>query len=145
MLAFPFDINTRSDSIFSHQFSIRDYHTMAGEIKLLHYLQSRYRAIGIYPPRSNQKRGSFNFKNSIPILILIPFLVLSLLLFFSEAKSAYDYGISFFGSNTSVAMLIFYPITILRMPDILTLIKNCEEFIEKSKRNSEPLHLGNII
>lgn len=110
---------------------------MAGSIKLFQYLQSRHQAVGIYPPGPNQHSGSFNSKNSIFIFFFAQGWIASFAFFLFEAKSAYDYGFSFYVIITELATLAYYSITILKMPDILTLIEKYEELIEKSewKRN----------
>lgn len=106
---------------------------MASTIKLFQYLQTRYQWIGIYPSQQNQTSGSFNLKNSIFIVVFVQMLLASVAFFIFKAEKPFDYGFSFIGIISELAMSVYYPIIIFKMSDILALIEKYEEFIERSK------------
>lgn len=106
---------------------------MAGAIKLFQFLRKCYQIIGIYPPETNQKNYPFNSKNIIFMIFFVQVLFSCSAFLLFNATSAYDYGLSFYMAATELLLLVYYPIIIFKMPDILTLIGNFEKFIEKSK------------
>lgn len=88
--------------------------------------------LGIYPVQSNQS-PSFNYKMPYILLSIASFFLASFTFFISEANSAMEYGMTFSDTLLDISSAIFYIVNMIRMPNIIKLIENCEDFIDKSK------------
>lgn len=105
---------------------------MANKIQLFYTVQNLYKISGIYSTQPNQL-PSFNYK-FFYILLSMAFMIIATLTFFIfEANSAMDYGMSFSGTLMELTSAIFYIVNMIRMPNIIKFIENCEKFIEKSE------------
>lgn len=78
----------------------------------------------------------FNSTNWIFILSGTPMLLSSLAFFVYQAKTAFDFGLSFYYSSCLIFGGIFYIIYIWKVENISKFIENCETFIEQRKLNN---------
>lgn len=106
-------------------------------IELFQFIQNFFCAIGIHRPEPKQIDGHFfNSTNWIFILSGTPMLLSSLAFFVYQAKTAFDFGLSFYYSSCLIFGGIFYIIYIWKVENISKFIENCETFIEQRKLNN---------
>lgn len=105
---------------------------MAGKTKLFHSLRQLYQMLGIYSSETNQN-FLFNWKIVFIASSMILFFIGSFAFFLWEAETVDDYGSSFYTSISQLCTTNYYLILVWRMPAILELFKNFEDFIESSK------------
>lgn len=100
---------------------------------LFQSLKKLYQTIGVYSPLSNQIY-SIN-SNFLFFSLSIASNFCSMFAYFLfKAKSVEDYGNSFYGSTAALSSLADVVINFRQIPTALQMFKNCEQFIEKSKK-----------
>lgn len=105
---------------------------MAGSKKLFQFVQKLFKILGIRPPQKNETL-SFNSRNLF-FLFCYAQLFLSMIAFFLfKAKTMLEYGSSFFMFITQFIIALFFLILMWRITNILKLIAEFEQFIEKSE------------
>lgn len=106
---------------------------MAGRsIALFRFLRKFYRAVGIHPSQSDQNYCSFNRKNVVFCLCLVPSTIATAAFFLFKAESISDFELSLFFLPCCLLCLALYLILIWQIGKILKFIEDCEEFIERS-------------
>lgn len=106
---------------------------MAASIKLFQFAQELFQMLGIRLPKQNEIL-SFRSRN-IFFLFCYTQLSISMAAFFLfEANTMLEYGSSFFMSLTQFCIAMDYLVLMWRFPNILELIADFEDFIEKSKK-----------
>lgn len=108
---------------------------MAGRksIKLFQFHQKVCQTIGIYTTGLNEKRYQLISIRLICVISLIQLAMATAAFLSYDAKSMGEFGIGFYALITTIHGMIAYMIVISKMDDVLKYVKNCEEFIEKSK------------
>lgn len=124
-----FAINVNSTSLFQSV-------AMTGTIKLFQSLKKYFKCMRIELPTDKSiQKCTFKPKNLLFLLIFVHVFLSSITFLLFKAKSAYDYGFSFYISVTEMlAITIYLSIICFKIGDIVTLIQKNEEFIEMSKR-----------
>lgn len=89
--------------------------------------------MGIHLSHSKQS-CSFDFKTPLILLPNIIFFICSLSFLLFEANSIENYDESFFMTSASMASIANFLNVIWKMPNLLKMIANFEEKIEKSKQ-----------
>lgn len=107
---------------------------MSSSVKLFQFLQGSYRRIGFHPSKSD--RIPFNWKNVFIFLPILQLFISTSAFFLFKADSVFEFGTGFYAAITSLFTLIVFLIELWKIPDILKLIGNLENFIEKSEFNS---------
>lgn len=129
--------------IISSELSIN----MAGKdsIKLFQFIQNYLSAIGVHKPEPKQiDRPFFNSKNWIFISCVTPMLISSLAFFVYQAKTAFDFGLSFYYSSCLICGGIFYIIYVWKIENVSEFIENCETFVEQSKLNNKNISMMDL-
>lgn len=103
-------------------------------MRLFQSLRELYRAIGIYPQRSNQK-CRITWKILFMLFSLIQFSISAGAYFVIKASSVEEYGGTFYGSFTAFTATMLFSMNIWKITEILRLIEKFEKFIGKSKKN----------
>lgn len=107
---------------------------MVHSIKLFRWIRNIHRMTGIYPLSKSKQNFLLNFiKRFIVLVSLMILFVTSTAFALFEARSTAEYATS---SSTSIMMFInevFYLINMMKMKNIIELIRKFEDFIEMSK------------
>lgn len=98
---------------------------------LFRLIRSFFQAMGIHLSEPNQK-FSFNAKNVLISSSIALFFISSTAFFLFEANSIDEYGLSFYGSATELAVFVTFQINIFYMAKILRIFEKFEKLIEKS-------------
>lgn len=107
---------------------------MAGGIKLFQSFKKYSKSMGIDLSQSNQK-CSFTPINLLILVLFVQMFISSSAFFLFKAKSAYDYGFSFYISVAELlGLTIYLSIIGFKLADVVTLIQKYEDFIGMSKR-----------
>lgn len=103
------------------------------QLKLFRNTQSYFDGLGFYKPsQSNQScklnriNGFYMFVATVSIIPVLGFLIF-------QAKSAYDFSISFYILNTTLGNVVYYAVFFQKMGAIRHLIEKYEIFIAKRK------------
>lgn len=88
--------------------------------------------MGIYSPQQNPN-SRFHIKMFIFSFLIPSAFIQSFGFFLYGAESLFDYGISFYGAVTSLAVFITYALLIWKRANIYTEIERFDVFIGKSK------------
>lgn len=109
---------------------------MVDSIKLFHSVQKCFKLAGFIPQESNPcGYCTFNWRNLFHLFSLGLMLLTASTFFFFKARTVYEYGASYTGSNIIVATLLYYIVFMFKTKNILLLIERYERFIEKSKKS----------
>lgn len=95
-----------------------------------------FNMMGIYSPQQNPN-SSFNFKIFIVLLLMAVSFIQSFGILLFQAKSTFEYGISFYASVTTLAVIAIYSLIIWHRVIFFTVTEKFEAFIAKSKGNSK--------
>lgn len=105
---------------------------MANKIKIFHTLKNMYEMMGIYPIQPAQS-PTFNYKMFCVLLLVTLMFIGSVAYFISEANSMMEFGRTLSALLLEVSAIFYCIVNMIRMPNIVKLIENCETFIENSK------------
>lgn len=109
---------------------------IVGKMKLFRYVQKYYRMVGISPPSNSSphhQRPPFNVNNTLSLIFLTLGTILAFAYFLFEADSIEEYSRSFYGSISSLELVVYFIINFLKIQSTLKLIRKLEEFIETSE------------
>lgn len=101
-------------------------------IKLFRRIQKFYQILGIYPSQENEKI-LFNSRNLFILFFYVQLCISMAAFLILKAKTMQEYGATFFMFLTQFYVTLDFSILMWQMPNILSLITDFEEFIEKSK------------
>lgn len=101
---------------------------MTGSIKLFEFVQKCYQFMGIHSFRINL----LNPKNLLFLVFPSTEMISMIAYILYKADSAKEYNSAFYLFNTNFGFTIYYLIIIWKMPNILQLIEQFQEFIEIS-------------
>ena len=121
-----------SISLTKSQFGVDFFLTMATELKLFQVVQSTFRSMGICRSESNQS-NLLNAKTAFFLLSFVQLLCSSMPYLLYEAKSVGERADSFYVSLTNSVCLIYILLSMKKISNILKLIEQFQEFIQKSK------------
>lgn len=112
---------------------------MVGRIKLFHSLEAYFKWMRIDLPQSKSNPASAFKPINLPFLLIFVQLFVSSCTFFAlEAKSAYDYGFSFYICAAQLqAFTVYVLIVCSKSADIAALIQSYEDFVEMRQLFSE--------
>lgn len=106
---------------------------MVGTIKLFVNDQKKFETLGIIPSQSiTSKWLLFNSKNSFVLFITAQGYILTTGFLLFKGKSIKEDVPSVFASFAGFLCLLYFTVYIWKVDEILTLINDYEEFIEKS-------------
>lgn len=107
---------------------------MAGpiKIKLFQSLRKYFETLGTLSPETEDNHP-FNWRNTFVLFGYFQLFASVLAFTMFEATQVVEFGLNYYGYMTEVLCAFAITTQIYRMVDILELIENCEEFIEKSK------------
>lgn len=117
---------------FSHQWIVN----MAGSIKLFQFVQDFFPMIGIYPAQQNQNKNAFNSTNAFFFIVSIELILSTIAFLVFDAKTIFACGFGFYVLPSVTVGMVIYSLMIWKFENMLELIGNCEEFIEKSEFTS---------
>lgn len=109
---------------------------IVGRMKLFRYVQKYYRMVGISPPSNSSphhQRPPFNVNNTLSLIFLTLGTILAFAYFLFEADSIEEYSRSFYGSISSLELVVYFIINFLKIQSTLKLIRKLEKFIETSE------------
>lgn len=106
---------------------------MANSIKLFQFLQKSYKTLGICPSQDHEGLA-FNTRNVIFLFCYAQMFLSVLAFFIFKADTMLEYGNSFFMFETQFYIAMDFLVLMWRITNILELIEEFEEFIEKSKK-----------
>lgn len=109
---------------------------MAGRIYLFRALQGYHHTMGVYPCKSDQE-WPLKSKNWLVIITVAQQLVSSLAFFLFKAKSAAEFGWTFYIFTTESTTISYYLVQIFHFGNTLKLIKKFEIFIHESKWSAQ--------
>lgn len=101
-------------------------------MKLLLLAQKYFRMLGIYPPPDTQS-SPFNLKNGFFLAIMALSFIFVAIFGLTKAASVSEYGLSFYAFSTAFLLFNYFVIKVWKIVSISQLIKNLEDFINKSK------------
>lgn len=110
---------------------------MAGRVQLFCSAQEFYRDMGIYSRRSNEK-WPFTLKSLFFLFGFLLMCVGSTAYSSVEAESVFEHGACFFAVTTTIGSIAYFITQLCQITNILNLVANCENFIEKSKCRRQP-------
>lgn len=102
------------------------------KMELFRYVRKCYQTLGVYPVQSNQN-SRFNLRNLFILMCILQMFTSSLAYFLFEAKLIGEFADSFFMVSSTLNCAFYFLISIFKISNILTLIGEFEQFIEKSK------------
>lgn len=105
---------------------------MAGSIKLFQFNKKLYEMLGVYPHQNNEKI-LFNSRNLFILFCCAQFCISMAAFFIFKAKTMQEYNISIYMSLTQFYIMINFLLLMWQISNILNLITDFEEFIEKSE------------
>lgn len=107
---------------------------MVSQIKIqsFHCLRQYYRILGTYPPAVDNNRR-FNLRNILTIFCYLQMCLTLLAFTMFKARKIVEFGLNYYGYVTEVMCMFVILSQIYQMADILTLIQNCEKFVESSE------------
>lgn len=110
-----------------------------GSIKLFAFYKKYNQVIGTDsspPPNQNHQHQTLDAAKPIIVAICLgQFFISTAAFVLFEAKTIYDYGITFFAILSMILTIFTYLIPFVQMRRILKFIENCEKFIEKSEKS----------
>lgn len=104
---------------------------MANVIKLFQLTQVYFQILGIYPTKPNQKY-SFDVTSVFVLLLMIVLFISTVTFFLLEAETVEEYLHTFYFSSSDFGFILCFLVNVWKMPNILQLIENYEEFTRKS-------------
>lgn len=107
---------------------------MVGTIKLFVNDQKKIQTLGIVPSQSMESKWSlFNSKNLFVLFFTALGYISTTGFFLFKGKSIKEDALTVFASLAGFLCLLYFTVYIWKIDDILKLIKDYEEFIEKRK------------
>lgn len=107
------------------------------KMKLFQSVKNFYQTMGVYTPQSDHQVHSINSHFLFFSLSMTSNFISIFAYFLFKAISIEDYGSSFNKSMAGLSASANFFIIFWQMPTVLRLIENCEQFIEKSKKNQK--------
>lgn len=109
---------------------------MASSIRLFSFNRKYYHVIGINTIQANENASKFNWKNWFYTSAMVLLVLSSATFFIFDAKSMFEYGLSFFLATAITFPLYTYSSMVWKADESESFIGNCEKFIEKSKKSA---------
>lgn len=106
---------------------------MAGSVKLFQFIYQTYQSLGIYPTQPSRSYCPFNWKKWVIVISGVQYFVSALLFVLFEAKSMYEYGMTFYTLLWVVFATGTYIVPTWQMRHTMEFTECCERFIESSK------------
>lgn len=112
----------------------RSFKEMAGQLKLKMFqsLRKYFQILGTYSPGPDESR-LFNLKNIFTLFCYIQLFISAVAFTLFKAKTVIEFGLNYYGYMTELLCVFVISTQIYQMNNILKLIEDCEDFIEKSK------------
>lgn len=105
---------------------------VANQTILFHSLRQLYQRLNMYSPETNRTHP-FSWKIVFAVSSILILFITSVAFFLWEAETLDEYGTSFYSSVTQLSTAFYFIVVVWRMPTILNLLKNFDEFIESSE------------
>lgn len=104
---------------------------MSNTIQFFHLTQIYFQTLGIWPTKPNQKY-SIDFTSFLVLCTMILIIISTAAFFALEADSVDEYIHTIYISSTEFGLMLCFFVNIWKMPKISQLIKDYEQFAQKS-------------
>lgn len=113
---------------------------MASSIVLFQNVREFYRTLGILPPQNTNDKTSarwsmFNAKTLFFSFSFLRMSISTIAFCIYQANSTFEYGVTNYVFGAELACMFYFSVQVRKIDDIIALITNYENFIEKSKYN----------